>query len=228
MLFFEYNSMYLMGFSISRLPLQLCNLGAYLFLIALIFKWRPLFNFAFLANTVGTIIAILMPDISGGIFGFWNVHFLYEHMLVFIIPILALALRIFPRIKVDALKHFAIGFAIYFAVVLVAGTILNGFSQQIGQAVNYFYIFDLEKAFGYFSFLRWSGDIVLRMGPFVLYPVFQLAIYLGFQFLVWLFYLLVQKMFKVADDKLALRKSRIDLYEKITRKKSKAPIDFID
>lgn len=227
-LFYEYNSMYLMGFSIKRLPFQLCNLGAYLFLIALISKNKPLFNFSFLANIVGTLIAILAPDISGGVFNFWNLHFMLEHMLVFIVPMLAMWLRIFPRINIKALKHFFIGFTIYFLFCLISGTILNGFAKEIGETVNYFYIFDLKKAFGYFPFLSFTGNFVVRIGRFTLYPLFQLSIYLGFSFLVVLFYMAVQKLYQFTDDRLEMRKSRIDIYEKISGKKSNAPIEFIE
>ena len=227
-LFFHYNSLYLMEFSIPRLPIQLCNLGAYFFMICVPFKLTKMFNFAFLVNIVGALIAMVAPDSSGGLFGFWNVHFIYEHSLVLIVPAVCMLLRIFPRIKVNSLKHMWFGFSCYFLFCLISGTILNGFAVETGFKVNYFYIFDLDKAFDYFPFLSFSSKFALHLGRFVLYPVFQLIIYLGFIGIVCLFYLFTQMMYKVIDDHLALRKSRIELFEKITKKKSKAPTEFVD
>lgn len=227
-LFFHYNSLYLMGFSIPRLPIQLCNLGAYFFIIAVPLKIRPLFNFAFLANIIGASIAIIAPDTSGGAFGFWNVHFMLEHMLVLIVPALCMALRIFPRLKADSLKHFAIGFTCYFMFCLISGTLLNGYADKTGFTVNYFYIFNLSKAFDYFPFLRFTENIHWVFGRFQLYPLFQLIIYVGFQCICLLFYWILQKLYDITDDHLQLRRSRIELYEKVTGKKSKAPLEFVE
>ena len=43
LLFFHYNSIYLMDLKASRLPFQLCNLGAYIVLIALLIKKQKFF-----------------------------------------------------------------------------------------------------------------------------------------------------------------------------------------
>lgn len=227
-LFFHYDSLYLMGFSIPRLPIQLCNLGAYFFLIAVVFRLKKFFDFTFIVNITGAAVAMLMPDIDGGVMGFWNIHFMFEHSLVVIVPALCMALRIFPRVNAKSIKYAFIGYSCYFMFCLISGTILNGFSAETGFKVNYFYIFDLKKAFDYFPFLRFTQNIYIRAGRFIVYPLFQLIIYLGFFGICLLFYWLVQSLYKMTDDHLQLRLSRIDLYEKITKKKSKAPRDFVD
>ena len=228
-LFMHYNSLYLMGFSIARLPIQLCNLGAYFFVFALIIKKQAFFNFSFLANIVGTIIAMVAPDTSGGFAGFWNIHFLIEHMQVLAVPMLCMLLRIFKRLETKALKHLTIGFSSYFIFCWISGTLLNGFAEQGGYGkVNFFYIFDLEKAFGYFPFISFTQNVHWQIGRFEMWPIFQLIIYAGFLALCIGFYFFMMKFYEFLDDHFELRKAKIDLYEKITGKKSKAQRDYND
>lgn len=229
-LFMHYNSLYLMGFSIARLPIQLCNLGSYFFVLVLILKKRAFFNFTFLANIVGTLIAMIMPDTSGGFAGFWNIHFLIEHMQVLVIPMLCMLLRIFPRLEKDALKHMAIGFSCYFLFCWLSGTILNGFANVGGYGeVNFFYIFDLNEAFDYFPFLEFTREIYFVLfDRFRIWPLFQIIIFLGFLGLCCGFYWLMLQFYKMLDDHYELRRARIDMYEKITGKKSKLKKDFDD
>ena len=229
-LFMHYNSLYLMGFTISRLPLQLCNLGAYFFVFVLIIKKQAFFNFSFLANIVGTLIAMLAPDTSGGVAGFWNIHFLVEHMQVLVVPMLCMLLRIFPRLKPNAIKHLIIGFSIYFLVCWISGTILNAYAETGGYGtVNFFYIFDLEKAFGYFPFLSFTENVhFVLFNKFEIWPIFQLIIYAGFLLLCVGFYFVMIKIYEFLDDCFELRKARIDMYEKISGKKSKAQRDYKD
>ena len=229
-LFMHYNSMYLMGFSVSRLPLQLCNLGAYFFVLVLLLKKKAFFNFVFLANIVGTLIAMVMPDTSGGFASFWNIHFLIEHMQVLAIPMLCMLLRIFPRMHNNALKHLVIGFTCYFLFCWISGTILNGFAQEGGYGeVNFFYIFDLNEAFDYFPFLEFTREIYFVIfDRFRIWPLFQFIIYFGFLGLCVAFYWLTLQFYKMLDEHYELRKARIDMYEKITGKKSKLKRDFDD
>lgn len=227
-LFFHYNSLYLMGHTLGRLPFQLCNIAAYFFLFATVFKLEKFFHFCFLANTVGTVFAIVGPDFGNGDASFWNVHFLYEHAFVLILPALLAGLRIFGRVNVGSLKYLWIGFTSYFLFCFVLGTIFNGYSDITGQKVNYFYMFDHEIAFDYFPFLTRTADIYITFGRFTVYPIVVSIVYVGFIVLCLLFYLLVRFFYKLEDDHLQLRGSGIDLYEKITGKTSRRPKHFVD
>ena len=227
-LFFHYNSLYLMGFSIPRLPVQLCNLASYLYLFAIFFKAKKLFYFCFIANLTGTLIAIITPDFSVGAVGFWNMHFILEHSLVFLIPVLAMGLRIFPRIDRSALKYSAIGFTFYFIFCLVSGMLLNGYSDVTGTSVNYFFLFDIEKAFNMFPIFSFAGKVHWQFGRFEVYPIFVALIYVVFQLLCVIYYNVVHFIYKFEDDHLALRGSAIDLYEKRTGKTSRRKKNFVD
>jgi len=228
LLFFHYDSLYLMGFTIKRLPFQLCNIAAYFYLIAMSFKLEKMFHFCFIANIVGTLIAILMPDFATGNYSFWTAHYVFEHSLVLLVPALVMGLRIFPRVNTKSLKYLFIGFTIYFLFAFSSGVILNGYSDVTGESVNYFFMFDLEMAFDYFPFLTFAGDYPIRFGRFEFYPIVVSIIYVAFSLVCFLFYLLVKFCYKLEDDHLALRASGIDLYEKITHKESRRPKHFID
>lgn len=228
LLFFHYDSLYLMGITIKRLPFQLCNIASYFYIIAMVFKLKKMFHFCFLANIVGTIIAIMAPDFPVGVTSFWSMHYVFEHSLVLIVPAMVMGLRIFPRVNLKSIKYFLIGFTIYFLFAFVMGTVLNGYSDITGERVNYFFMFDLEMALDYAPFMKFALDHHYVFGRFEFYPIIVVTIYLAFVALSLLFYMLVRYCYKLEDDHLELRSSGIDLYEKITGKTSRRPKHFID
>ncbi len=227
-LFFHYNSIFTLGVTLGRLPFQLCNVATYFFLIAIIFKLEKFFHFIFIANIVGTIIAIVAPDFNIGYASYRNMHYIYEHTLVLVIPALLAGLRIFKRINIKSLKPLLIGYTSYFLFCFIVGTILNGYSDVTHETVNYFFMFDQEMAFDYFPFITFAGEYSFQIGRFVVYPILISLVYFGFFALCLLFYLFVQFCYKLDDDHLVLRLSSIMLYEKITGKKSRRPKNFID
>ena len=105
---------------------------------------------------------------------------------------------------------------------------MNGYSDVTGETVNYFYMFDLKTALSYFPFLKFATKYSFTFGRFVVYPIVVSIVYFGFFGLTLLFYAFVRALYKFEDDHLALRVSSIDLYEKITGKKSRRPRDYID
>ena len=230
-LFYNYDSCFLMGFTLSRLPIQLCNLASYIYMIAIIFKREKFFQFAFLANITGAIIAFIASDFSGGAFKFWNVHFVYEHTLVLMIPALAMGLRVFPRITRKALAYSAIGFTIYFIFCVTAGVLINGFVENTTESkllVNYFFMFDLDKALKYVPFISIIKYTKFVIGNFTFYPLLAVIIYFAFSILYILFYKLTKVLYVFEDDRLELRRSAIDLYEKRTKKVCRIRRDFQD
>lgn len=227
-LFYQYNSAYLMGLNVRRLPLQLCNIAAYFYIIAVPFKLKKMFHFCFLANIVGALVAILLPDFSEGFFSFWNMYYVFEHTLVLAVPALCMGLRIFPKLNPKSLLYTWIGFTIYFTFVFVMGTIINGYSDYFGTRVNYFYLFDLKTAFEYFPFLTFTQEFKIEFLRFEIYPLVILIVYIAYQIFCLIFYAITCYLYKVEEDHLNLRLSEIDLYEKLTGKKSIRPRHYID
>lgn len=227
-LFFHYNSLYLVGLTVPRLPFQLCNIGAYFYMVCVPFKKKKMFDFCLLANVVGAVIAIMAPDESSSATGFWGVHYIWEHSLVLLVPLFCMLLRVFPRVKTKSLKYMTVGFTIYFVFCLLSGTILNGFEDITGYRVNYFFLFETDKAIDVFPFMSFCQNYVWHIGRFTFYPVMQITMYLGFQFFCLLLYLLFKVLYNKIDDDIKMRASRIALMEKLTGKKRNRKIDLID
>lgn len=213
-LFLHYNQIYLMDLNMKRLPFQLCNLGAYLILIAIIIRKQPFFNFVMLANVPGAMIAFLVPDIKEGMLSYWNIHFYIEHTWVFIVPLLLVALRIFDRPKRNAIKHFFVGFSIYFVFCATAGLIANCVLYKpfdwFFNRVNYFYLFD-DTVINSLPFLTSTRQWSLVWNEYRFYPIYMLSVFVLFSIVCLGFYYVYTQLCKVGDNHFALRKYRIEM-----------------
>ena len=227
-LFFHYNSLYLMGFSLPRLPIQLCNLAAFFYMLAIPFKMERFFQFCFIVNITGTLIAILSPDFATTGVGFWNLHYIFEHSLVLMVPVLAMGLRLFPRITRRSLKYMLIGFCFYFLFCMIGGGLLNIFSDYTGQEVNYFFMFDLDKAKSFVSFISFVEVLPVVIGAYTFYPLMMPIIFVGFLVLCLVFYKATFFFYRMEEDHLALRDAEITLLEEWRGKPSRRPREFKD
>jgi hypothetical protein len=79
------------------------------------------------------------------------------------------------------------------------GILLNGFSDEIGETVNYFYMFDTEVAFDYFPFMSFAGEWYLEFGRFGFYPMVVAIVYAGFSAAWIAFYWFVRLIYKLSD-----------------------------
>ena len=227
-LFYHYNSLYLMGFSLPRLPIQLCNLAAFFYIIAIPFKMNRFFQFCFIVNITGTLIAILSPDFGTTGLGFWNLHYIFEHSLVLIIPVLAMGLRIFPRVTRRSLKYAAIGFVCYFVFCAIGGGLLNIFSDHTGQEINYFFMFDIDKAESFVAAISAARALPVTIGAFIFYPILMIVVFIAFSLLCLVFYRFTLYCYKVEDDQLQLRNAGLDLLERRLGRPTKFPREFRD
>ncbi len=203
---FNTMSAFLRGFRLTRIPIQLCSIAAIFYLIAIVFKKKKLFDFCFLVNIVGALIAILLAAFSEGAFSFWNMHYIYEHTFALIVPIVAAALGVFPRVSRESLKFSWIMFTAYFVFCLCVGTVLNGFSDSIGYTVNYFYMLDVSVAVEYVPFASFTGNWVISMGRFTLYPILVLVVYSAYIVFCGAFFGIVELSYAIRDGRLKISK----------------------
>lgn len=190
--------------NLKRLPLQLCNIGAFLILAVLISENRHLFNFMIIVNVVGVVLALAVPDLAGkGLFYLYNMHYVFEHTNVLVIPVLCLTLDLFPKPDRKTLRDCLIGFTGYFVTVLTLGTAFNAVAAKTGKSfysANYMFMFDQKTAAGLIKPLGELFDTQIHLGDYaVLYPVAQTTVYLVFATLCVLMYFALRLACEVAQ-----------------------------
>ncbi|MBQ6816974.1 MAG: YwaF family protein [Bacilli bacterium] len=183
-----------------RMPLQLCNIAAYLILISIITKNRNLFLFNILVNVAGGVIAALVLDVEGkGILYWSNIHYIIEHNNVIIVPLLCLILGIFEPITKKDYKKFVIGFSGYYILIFIIGTLFNSIYKATGSNYfycNYLFMFDRDTAERLIDFAGMLFELEINIGSVTLYPIGQIVIYLAFLGIGSLTYIILKNAVK--------------------------------
>lgn len=192
---------------LNDLPLHMCNLATFLIPLALVTKNKPLFSFNLYVNVLGAFIAILVPD-STGLLSYKFLRFGYEHMLVFMVPFLAVSLKVRPRgTKKDVLQASWV-FAIYFVLMII----LNVWFHNYNPFVNYFYLGD-EFLGNYLEIFRIARLTTITFGignlTFTLYPYFYLLMFFGFMGLMWVEYFIFREAYVLSD----IGEARREIYD---------------
>lgn len=196
---------YMRRAGLAALPLHLCNTAVILLFFAIIFDIKSFFYFSYFANVLGAIAAIITPNYTTDFYSFTVIHFAYNHLYAFIVPIIGVAIGVFPR---PTLKHMykAIAvFTIYFIVVVFLNAWFNNYNE-----VDYF--------FAYSDFLTEMFDIrniqyenivsfEFKDLTFTFYWLFQLLYYLAFVFLMFISWFVYDAAFQFFDN-IALLKEK--------------------
>ena len=215
--FFNYFSVARIG--ISGLPLHLCNTAIMLMLITYVFRLHGLFYFTYLVNVLGALFAIILPNTSGALSEPGNVIFWFNHIYAFALPILGVALGIFPRPNFKMITK-AIGvFSIYFVFAATLDgwlnnapfntTVVDGVTETITE-VDYFFLYStfyVDK-FKFVLPLYKPWDVTIGDQLIRYFPMYQLTIYVIFiasMFALWGIY---ATLFRVSDDHKELAKRR--------------------
>lgn len=201
------------GFTFSRLPLQLCNIAAFFYLYMIIKKDKKVFDFCYLANLVGAAIAMILVDFSSNPVTFWNIHYIYEHSFVVMVPVLCITLGIFPRLDKHAIKNMFTYFSAYFIFIFIFGTIVNGLDTTPDfLPVNHFYMFSPKVAIDYLPFVGFTELIHLEFNGFEIYPILVITIFVVFLALNILFYFITLGGYKLIDFiKMKINKNKNEL-----------------
>lgn len=205
--FQHYNSIYLMSLSASRLPFQLCNVGSYFMLIAFIFHNKPkmqkFFDFIFIVNIFGTLVATIGFDLDEGMLSYWNIHYYLEHIWVFSIPFLMLAFDLYKIPSKHCYLHAFVGFTIYFVVCLGVGLYFNAYCFKEGDPfwnkVNYFYLFD-STVEDILTFLKPLAQHSIYVHGYLFNPFIPMIVYAMYLPGCFITFLVTRKLYNVGKD----------------------------
>ena len=186
------------------LPLHLCNTAVVLMFVAFVFKLHGIFYFTYFVNVLGALFAIILPSTESDAFSLHNVHFWYNHIYAVVLPILGVALKVYPRPNLKMMYR-AIGFfTLYFVVIVVINAWFNNF-----ESVDYFFVygdFFVSKLPTLISPLKNMFIFELEIGGLVLkfFYLFQGLVYVVFVALMFVMWMVYDGLFKVADNHYAV------------------------
>ncbi len=215
--FYLSNSSLLRGFKWSRIPIQLCCVAAFFYLFIILTKSKKMFNFCYLCNVSGAMVAVLLASFSSESLCCWNIHYMYEHTMVLAFPILALSLGVFPKLSRSSIKDMSVRYIWYFSFCLILGLIINVFSSVAIYDVNYFYMFDYEEAIGYLPFATFTGLVKIPIGSVTLYPLLVITVFSIFYLVGLLNYGITVGLSKINRKTNAMPLSEIDKEEVYTK-----------
>ncbi|MBQ8284573.1 MAG: YwaF family protein [Clostridia bacterium] len=183
-------------------PLHLCNTAMFIIPLCLIFKLNKVFYFTLFINVLGAFLAMAMPNIGDDVcwLSVRSTEFWLNHYCAFFMPIVIIALGLYERPKMKLFLYSLIGFAAYYALVLVS----NAYLTNIDPDIDFFFInsdFIAEKLGPWAEDLRdFTVTFHLKNGmQMLLYPVYQslyFLVYVALSFAMWFLY---ELGFQVAD-----------------------------
>ncbi len=195
-------------------PIHLCNTAMYIIPLVLIFKLDKLFYFTYFINVFGALMAMLMPNYSAStnLTSWVIIQFWYNHSLAFFMPLLLVALKLFPRPKMKQMYYSLIAFSGYFLLVMVLNVWFSNYAATDFFFINSDFIVDklgrwAENIFN-ISFSFSIGTLTFEFHP--VYQALFLLVYVGVSFAMWFVYSLG---FSIADSlgDLRMRQKRIKL-----------------
>jgi ABC-2 type transport system ATP-binding protein len=202
--FFQY--FYIRRPGLTGLPLHLCNAAILILVVAVVFRFKKMFYFTYFANVIGALAAIILPNYDADFFHINVLHFGFNHLYAFVIPILAVALGTFPRPKLRNMVEALVVFTIYFALVVVLNAWFNNYAPT-----DYFFtysdhitdIFDARKLqYNNIYEFEWNGL------TFTFHYAFHLVYFAGFVFLMFMNWYVYDSLFQTFDRHAALRRKQ--------------------
>lgn len=213
-------------------PLHLCNTAMYIIPLCLIFKWNKLFYFTYFINVLGAALAMLMPNYTiHGVFSPSLWEFWINHIPATILPILIVALKIYPRPTWKQFRYAMVGFAMYFGFVLIC----NSWFSNYGS-VDFFFI---NSDFIASKLGKWAENIFalstsFQIGDltFVFYPLYQALFYvvycllgLGTWFVFENGFILAERTSELFQRRKAIRMDELALKSELGGRKKTLPIN---
>ena len=194
--------------NVTSLPLHLCHTAMYTVPLCIIFKknkfFKNLFYFTYFINVFGALCAILAPNygdsIASNLFGTGLWVFWINHFDAMMMPLLAVAFKIFARPKFKYMMWSLFFFAIYYVCILW----LDVWFANYNPNVDYLFLnstFIPDKAGNFIEQLIMVPAQFSAGGlTFKFYPIYQtlfFVVYIAVAFSMWYIY---EIGFKIADS----------------------------
>ena len=203
-------------------PLHLCNTAMFLVPICLIFRFKKLFNFCLFINVVGAFLAMVLPSEYADLtaIGTERASFWLNHWAAFGMPLLIIALNIFPRPKFREWVYAVIELSVYYFAMLFTNSYLTA---KYGRESDFFFT---NGDFIVSSLGKWAEDIykistVVEIGgvEMTFYPLYQvlfLLVYIAFTVAIWFIYELLFRAIDAGVDRRLRQKDFNDMKKKLT------------
>lgn len=188
---------------LTSLPLHLCHTAVILMPVAIIFKIKPIFYFTYFINVLGAFAALVFPSISNASF-YENesIRFWYNHYYDFVIPIVAVGIKVFPRPK---MKHVVASlgvFTVYFVAIMAINTVFV--TLPSGQGTDYFFL-NGDVLADKINILKrvkvkfvWEKTIQ-GVKHYRLFWMYDLLVYVGFTGLTFLCLFMYEYLYSASD-----------------------------
>lgn len=200
--------LYIRREGLAGLPFHLCNTALFLLLFSFTFKVKSTFYFSYFVNVLGALCAIILPNTETDAFGLQSVGFWYNHIHAFILPILAVALGVYPRPQFKMMRYALTIFTIYFVSMMFVNAWFNNYTS-----VDYFFLYSdfFTEKFPFAIDIKINNILYFTGGNLVfkffwLYDLLIYVVFIALSFLTWAVY---DYLFKVADAHGALHRKLI-------------------
>ena len=198
--------------SMTALPIHLCHTALFILPICTICNFKKLFYFTYFINVFGAVGAMLFPNV-GETYNIVDpevVMFWYNHISVFVAPLLGVALGIFERAKFKSVIYSLTAFAIYFIFILFLNAWLSNYvagynPDEIGSGTDYFFInndYILDAVLGGESYkvMNIKAVFTIKDLVFVFYPLYQVLFFVSYIFIAFILWYIYSLFFYIADS----------------------------
>ena len=198
--------------SMTALPIHLCHTALFILPICTICNFKKLFYFTYFINVFGAVGAMLFPNVGE----YYNIvdpeviMFWYNHISVFVAPLLGVALGIFEKAKFKSVVYSLVTFAIYFIFILFLNAWLSNYvpgynPNEIGTGTDYFFInndYILDAVLGGESYkvMNIKATFYIKDLIFVFYPLYQVLFFISYIFIAFILWYIYSLFFYIADS----------------------------
>ena len=216
--------------SVGSLPLHLCHTALFIMFIAFIFNVKDVFYFTYFVNVIGALFAVMLPDTKTDFYSLDSVRYWMNHIFDIIIPVLGVALKVFPRPTIKFMGKAIAVFTVYFVMIMFVNAWFSNYTSVDFFFINSPFFFEqigVEPTLMYnYMVTLQHGDLIFRF-----YPVFHVIVYVVFVALMFVMWFLYDSLYHVADahyelhvKKKLLKQQYVDIKKLLNGRSLQEPI----